>query len=115
MKGFCGVCGGYVEGEHIDFGIGTYEFWGCVGNDSRIEFVSTCCEAPMFSTEPLTLREIYAGFKFGKKMICGACLGNIRGELDLQIMGEGKTEIIHAVCHCGDGHIHYENDEITGV
>jgi hypothetical protein len=28
----------------VDFGIGSYEYWGAKGVDIRIEEVSSCCE-----------------------------------------------------------------------
>jgi hypothetical protein len=41
----CKDCQHECEGELIDVGIGPYEFWGAKGCDSRMSFVSECCEA----------------------------------------------------------------------
>jgi len=45
---YCAECGKPCQGEFADFGIGSYEFWGFKGNDSRRVFVSECCEAEVY-------------------------------------------------------------------
>ncbi len=42
---YCSECNEPNDGENMDFGIGSYEFWGQRGCDTNIQFVSTCCEA----------------------------------------------------------------------
>ena len=32
----------------VDFGIGSNEFWGRVGNHKNLQYVSDCCEAPLY-------------------------------------------------------------------
>lgn len=44
MKGTCKACGEPCNVVLIDFGIGSYEFWGAQGTDIQIEAVSDCCE-----------------------------------------------------------------------
>lgn len=46
---FCGACGQEDSGHVQDFGIGPYEFWGQKGVDTRLEWVSTCCDAPLYA------------------------------------------------------------------
>lgn len=41
----CAACGLAAEFKEMDFGIGSYEFWGSVGVDVNIQVVSACCEA----------------------------------------------------------------------
>lgn len=43
----CESCGQPSETSEVDFGIGVYEYWGCLGVDVNIQTVSVCCEAPM--------------------------------------------------------------------
>lgn len=43
----CTSCKQDAEGRWEDNGIGSYEFWGTPGDDSQLDFVSTCCEAPL--------------------------------------------------------------------
>ena len=40
----CKGCGEEARLIKIDVGIGSYEYWGCRGNDSQIEVVTECCE-----------------------------------------------------------------------
>lgn len=30
--------------KDMDFGIGSYEFWGCPGVDTNVQTVTVCCE-----------------------------------------------------------------------
>jgi hypothetical protein len=46
MIGKCTECGQKCNVIIVDFGIGSYEYWGSRGVDSQIEVVSDCCEAP---------------------------------------------------------------------
>lgn len=41
----CASCGLAAEFKEMDFGIGSYEFWGVVGRHVDIQVVSKCCEA----------------------------------------------------------------------
>ena len=41
----CSECNRECEVEHVDFGIGAYEYWGATGYDSHEVEVSVCCEA----------------------------------------------------------------------
>jgi hypothetical protein len=52
---WCGECKGPTEVQKVDFGIGSYEFWGQKGFDSQIAWVSTCCEADVFSDKECTV------------------------------------------------------------
>lgn len=60
---FCSSCGQPAAGGWSDSGIGAYEYWGMKGNDSRIEYVSLCCNAQLFDdcecTSPTTPEEEY--------------------------------------------------------
>lgn len=47
MTYICTECGEECRGRVVDQGIGSYEFWGQRGVDSRKVFVSSCCEAEM--------------------------------------------------------------------
>ena len=51
MRGYCSCCGQECEVKVVDNGIGSYEFWGAKGYDSRPEAVSECCEADVFADE----------------------------------------------------------------
>ena len=50
MIGKCTDCGKECNVEVIDFGIGSYEYWGTKAVDIRLEAVSDCCEAPAVDT-----------------------------------------------------------------
>jgi hypothetical protein len=39
----------------VDFGIGSYEFWGAPGNDVQWCYVSECCEADMVDENGVTI------------------------------------------------------------
>ena len=43
----CSECNEPCEGAKVDFGIGSYEYWGAQCVDTNIQYVSKCCEAPM--------------------------------------------------------------------
>ena len=43
----CDECGEECDAYAEDVGIGAYEFWGACGVDSRIEWSSRCCDAPV--------------------------------------------------------------------
>lgn len=40
----CEGCGQPSEVKDMDFGIGSYEFWGCPGVDTNVQTVTVCCE-----------------------------------------------------------------------
>ncbi len=40
----CGECGKLAAIVEVDFGIGSYEYWGAKGIDVNIHYVSECCE-----------------------------------------------------------------------
>ena len=44
----CEDCRGSCEGTYVDFGIGSYEFWGAKEVDRQVHWVSECCEATVF-------------------------------------------------------------------
>jgi hypothetical protein len=46
MNGTCTACGQPCQVSIIDFGIGSYEYWGALGIDIQLEAVSDCCEEP---------------------------------------------------------------------
>lgn len=48
---FCGACGEPCNAEFVDFGIGPYECHGHTGVDTRIEWVSDCCESDVYEDE----------------------------------------------------------------
>ena len=41
----CAACGQPSETTEMDFGIGSYEFWGAVGVDTNVQTVTVCCES----------------------------------------------------------------------
>ena len=43
----CSECKETCVGTKVDFGIGYYEYWGAKCVDTKIQFVSQCCEAQM--------------------------------------------------------------------
>lgn len=47
MNGTCTACGQPCQVGLVDFGIGSYEFWGHKATDIDIVAVSDCCEAPV--------------------------------------------------------------------
>lgn len=51
---FCGSCGEPCRPTDVDFGIGSYEYWGFKGVDTNVQTVSDCCEASLFSDASLT-------------------------------------------------------------
>ena len=51
MDGYCSECGLECTGKSVDFGIGPYEYWGQKGNNTQIEWVSSCCEATITDEE----------------------------------------------------------------
>lgn len=52
---YCNVCGKECEGQWIDEGIGSYEYWGAKYNDVRWVYVSDCCEGDLFENQGLTI------------------------------------------------------------
>lgn len=59
MKAICSDCQQPCECRIIDEGIGSYEYWGAVGHDSRPTLVSSCCGAICMneSEQPISLQE----------------------------------------------------------
>ena len=51
---YCGECKKECEGDWIDVGIGSYEFWGARGCDTRMVYVSKCCEGDVFEDKECT-------------------------------------------------------------
>jgi hypothetical protein len=47
----CRECNRECRVVTVDFGIGSYEYWGATGYDSRLEQVSNCCEADYYNPE----------------------------------------------------------------
>ena len=43
----CDYCKSKCLGRFVDFGIGPYEYWGHMGCDTNIQWVSDCCDAPV--------------------------------------------------------------------
>ena len=41
----CEACGQPAETEEIDYGVGSYEFWGQLGTHTDWQEVTICCEA----------------------------------------------------------------------
>jgi len=54
MDAYCGDCGKLCAVITVDYGIGSYEYWGAKGYDSHPADVSKCCEADPFEDEELT-------------------------------------------------------------
>jgi len=52
---YCGECKKECEGDWIDVGIGSYEYWGAKGNDVRWVYVSKCCEGDVFKDKKCTI------------------------------------------------------------
>lgn len=52
---FCGECGKPAEAYECDSGVGWTEYWGCKSFDSRIEVLSKCCDAALFSDPELKI------------------------------------------------------------
>lgn len=48
---YCKECKCECEGEWVDFGIGSYEYWGARGNDVQWHYVSKCCEGDVCEDE----------------------------------------------------------------
>lgn len=44
---YCADCEQPCEGDLIDVGVGSYEFWGQRGVDRDLQYLSDCCEAPV--------------------------------------------------------------------
>lgn len=42
---YCDACGKLCTPHFVDEGIGSYEYWGCPGVDTRIYVESSCCGA----------------------------------------------------------------------
>lgn len=49
---FCSECHKPCDGEMVDFGIGSYEFWGATSVDSHITEVSECCMGDLLDEIP---------------------------------------------------------------
>jgi hypothetical protein len=60
---FCGSCRQPCEVIEVDFGIGSYEYWGSRGYDSRVEAVSNCCEETAY--EDPWLNDPISGDSYG--------------------------------------------------
>jgi hypothetical protein len=52
QTGYCAYCGNYCAAVKVDLGIGLNEFWGSVGNDIDIHWLSPCCEEDLLNSPP---------------------------------------------------------------
>jgi hypothetical protein len=50
---FCAECKNECTGTWEDVGIGSFEFWGSRGHDSRWAYMSDCCEAEVIKAGQL--------------------------------------------------------------
>lgn len=61
MTAWCKECNDYVETKQEDVGIGSYEFWGSRGTDTRWVVMCAICESPVYvdedSTEEITVED----------------------------------------------------------
>ena len=55
MTEYCGECKQECVVITVDYGIGSYEFWGARGCDTQLALVSNCCEADVFTDEACTI------------------------------------------------------------
>jgi hypothetical protein len=55
MDGICSECKEPCEAIILDFGIGSYEYFGAVGNHKQLAVVSNCCEAPVYINSSMEL------------------------------------------------------------
>ena len=55
MDGICSDCKEPCEVVILDFGIGSYEYFGALGNDVKLDAVSNCCEAPVYMNSSMEL------------------------------------------------------------
>lgn len=56
---FCGECGQPCKSSIVDFGIGSYEFWGQRGVDRNEQLASDCCEGEVFEDSKCTIDSIF--------------------------------------------------------
>ena len=47
----CEACGKPADTKEVDYGIGTYEFWGAMGTHTDWQNVTDCCEASLVTNE----------------------------------------------------------------
>jgi hypothetical protein len=56
VSGYCIQCARDATETPVDFGIGSYEYWGAKGTHEDVQLVSECCEAEvvkhLYDTEP---------------------------------------------------------------
>ncbi len=52
---WCAFCGKECDTKEVDFGIGSYEFWGARGVDIQLCEVSSCCEDEILKAQPIVL------------------------------------------------------------
>jgi hypothetical protein len=50
--GYCPACKCNVRAASVDFGIGSYEYWGCRGVHVDIREVCPDCEGDLLDAEP---------------------------------------------------------------
>lgn len=48
---YCSECRQLCHDVERDFGVGTYEYWGATGVDSRVARVSECCDGDLLTPE----------------------------------------------------------------
>ena len=65
MNGICTNCKESCKVELIDFGIGSYEYWGAPGYDINIQAVSNCCEALVINSHKniITVKDVKNYYK----------------------------------------------------
>lgn len=60
VEDICSCCGQPADTREVDFGIGSYEYWGSTGFDSNVQTVSSCCEAPMMENTAANVAKMEA-------------------------------------------------------
>lgn len=51
--GYCIACECWVTPKRVDFGIGRYEYWGCIGRHHDWRDVCSECEGQLLDDEPI--------------------------------------------------------------
>lgn len=65
----CEACGQPAHGMTVDYGIGSYEFWGMRGVHRDVQRVSECCEAGFMDNDATTGRFFSALLKKEAKAV----------------------------------------------
>ena len=53
QKYYCGECSKECDWVELDYGIGSYEFWGARGCHTNLQTVSKCCEGDIYGDPEL--------------------------------------------------------------